>query len=200
MLNSSDETKDAAVIENVLAGDVNAFETIIDQYKSRVFFIVSKRIPKEYVDEVAHDVFVRAFKGLAGFKGKGGFQQWLSGISVRACYDFWREKYRRKEIPISCLTDAHREWLENITSGDAEENAQAQEQQTEILEIIEWALCKLSAADRTVIELVYLDGYTHKEASELTGWSIANIKVRSFRAKKKLYAMIVKETKRKQNA
>jgi len=60
---------------------------------------------------------------------------------------------------------------------------------------LEWALEKMSAADRMILELVYLQGYTHKEASALLGLSVANIKIRSHRAKKKLYKILVKQTK-----
>jgi len=47
-------------------------------------------------------------------------------------------------------------------------------------------LAKLRAEDRMVIELVYFEGLSVKEAAKLLGWSVANVKIRSFRARKKL--------------
>jgi RNA polymerase sigma-70 factor, ECF subfamily len=191
MQNPTDAIDDADIIRRILGGDVNAFELLVEKYQHHIFSIVHKHVPVINVDEIAHDVFVRAYQGLAGFAGKSGFKQWLSGIAIRACYDFWREKYRRREVPISELTDAHREWIENTVSDDSENAYERQGQQKEALGILEAALNKLSAEDRMVIELVYLEGCSHKEAAELLGWSIANIKIRAFRARKKLQKILL---------
>jgi RNA polymerase sigma-70 factor (ECF subfamily) len=184
---------DTDIISHVLGGDVNAFEILVEKYQHHVFSILRKHAPAAQVDEIAHDVFVRAYQGLAGFVGKSGFKQWLSGIAIRTCYDFWRKKYRRREVPMSELSEAHREWVENTIS-DVSESAQEQsDRQTEAQEILEAALCRLSAEDRMVIELVYLEGYSHKDAAGLLGWSVANIKIRTFRARKKLHKILLEK-------
>jgi RNA polymerase sigma-70 factor (ECF subfamily) len=56
--------------------------------------------------------------------------------------------------------------------------------------LLDWALAKLSPEDRMVIELVYLEELSVKEAADLLGWSAANVKVRSFRSRKKLHSLI----------
>ena len=193
MQNQTDGSDDIGIIRNILAGDVNAFEILIKQYQSHVFSIVRKHVPAAQADEVAHDVFIRAYQGLAGFLQKSGFKQWLSGIAVRACYDFWREKYRLREVPMSELSDAHREWIENTVSDFSEKAHEESDRQKEALEIVESALSRLSAADRMVIELVYLEGNSHKETADLLGWSVANIKIRAFRARKKLHKILIKK-------
>ena len=193
MQHRSDESSDTAIIRNVISGDVNAFEILLERYQAYVFSIVRKHVPTAHADEIAHDVFIRAYQGLSGFSGKSSFKQWLSGISVRTCYDFWRKKYRSKEVPMSGLTDAHREWLENTISADAVRTFDENGMQADALEILDWALSKLSAADRMTLELVYLEGYSYKEAGGLLGWSIANIKIRAHRAKKKLYKILMAE-------
>jgi RNA polymerase sigma-70 factor (ECF subfamily) len=60
----------------------------------------------------------------------------------------------------------------------------------EAREILNWALGKLSAGDRMVLELVYLEGLSVQETAELLGWSKANVKVRSFRARMKLEKLL----------
>jgi len=193
MSNSLTESSDIDIIHQILSGNVNVFEILIDRYRTHVFSIVRKHIPGEMVDEVAHDVFVRAYKGLSGFSKKSGFKQWLSGISTRTCYDFWRKKYRVKEIPMSRLTDTQREWIEHTMSSDAVFVSDNDHPRSKAAEVLEWALNKLPAADRMILELVHLEGYSHKEASVLLGWSVTNVKVRSWRARKKLHAVIMKE-------
>jgi RNA polymerase sigma-70 factor (ECF subfamily) len=146
---------------------------------------------------VAHDVFVRAYQGLAGFSGKSAFSQWLAGIAIRTSYDFWRGEYRRREIPISQLEDTHRDYIENTLSDVSEETFDRDERRSEAAEILEWALNRLSAPERIVLELVYLEEYSHKEAAELLGWSVVNVKVRAHRARKKLTRILLeKQTQR----
>jgi RNA polymerase sigma-70 factor (ECF subfamily) len=80
-----------------------------------------------------------------------------------------------------------------------EEVPDEREPQMEAREILNWALGKLSAGDRMILELVYLEGFSVKEAAELLGWTKANVKVRSFRARMKLEQLlsIVKEQERR---
>ncbi len=196
MQHQSDEPRDTKIIKKIIAGDINAFEILLERYRAYVFSIVRKHIPAEHADEIAHEVFIRVYQGLPGFSGKSDFKQWLAGISVRTCYDFWRKKYRSKEISMSSLSETHREWLENTIADDAVMTFAEKKRQAEALEILDWALNKLSAADRMTLELVYLEGYSHKETSALTGWSIANVKIRAHRAKKKIYKILMAEKKK----
>ena len=198
MPNQNDESSDAEIIRRVLAGDVNAFELLIKRYQAHVFSIVRKHVPKTQADEVAHDVFVRAYQGLGGFSEKSGFSQWLAGIAIRTSYDFWRREYRRREIPASQLTDAHREYIENTVSGVSAETFEQDGRRLEAVEILEWALNRMSAPDRMVLELVYLEEYSHREAAELLGWSVVNVKVRAYRARKKLARILLKEQSQKE--
>ncbi|RJP92441.1 MAG: RNA polymerase sigma factor [Desulfobacteraceae bacterium] len=194
------DASDIEIIRHVLSGEVNAFEILIERYQSHVFSIVRRHVPNAMVDEVAHDVFVRAYQGLAGFAEKSGFKGWLSGISVRACYDFWRKKYRVREVPISQLTDAHQEWLENMASNESAAAFDENGRQSATLEILDWALGQLSAGDRMVVDLIYFEGLSHKEAGALMGWSIPNVKIRSWRAKKKLHKILFEEKRKNRGA
>jgi len=182
-----DEFDDFDIIRIIIAGDVNAFEILINRYQGHVFSIVRKHIPTAQAEEVAHDVFVRAYQGLGGYSKKSGFKQWLAGIAVRTCYDFWREKYRVKEVPMSQLSDAHREWIENAISDSSGQSYEEGDRHARALEILDVVLARMSAADRMVLSLTYLEGYTHKEAAGLLGLSIANVKIRAHRARKKLH-------------
>ena len=143
-------------------------------------------MPRHEVEETTQDVFVRAYRSLPAFKGTGDFSHWLSAIAVRTCYDYWRKAYRAKEIPLSELTDRHQQWLENVISAQSEESSAPKGYRSEASEVLDGALARLPAEDRMVLELVYFEGLSVKEAANLLGWSVANVKVRLFRARKKL--------------
>jgi RNA polymerase sigma-70 factor (ECF subfamily) len=183
-------SSDAEIVRQVLDGNVNAFESVILRHRGLVLSIVKKHVPEEAIEETAQEAFVRAYQSLPTFKGTGNFSQWLSSIAVRTSYDYWRKAYRSREIPISALTDKHSQWLEEVISQRPEEAPDEREPQMEAREILNWALGKLSAGDRMVLELVYLEGHSVQEAAKLLGWSKANVKVRSFRARMKLEKLL----------
>jgi len=192
MQNDAVRSSDEEIVRQVLGGNVNAFESVILRHRVLVLTIVKKHVPEDAVEETAQEAFVRAYQSLPTFKGTGAFSQWLSSIVVRTCYDYWRKAYRSQEIPVSALTERHSEWLEEVIAQMPEEAPDERESQMEAREILNWALEKLSAGDRMVLELVYLEGHSVQEAAKLLGWSKANVKVRSFRARMKLEKLLSK--------
>jgi RNA polymerase sigma-70 factor (ECF subfamily) len=171
-------------------GDVNAYAHLLERYEAHVLRIVKRHIPYNQIEEIAHDVFVKAYQSLSTFKKKSGFKQWLSTIAVRTCYDFWRKAYRSRELPISALTEKHKEWVEQTVSDQSNRSFYESGSRKEARELLDWALDRLSPEDRMVLELVYLEGLSGKEAANLLGWSVANVKIRSFRSRKKLQKLL----------
>jgi len=186
----TDATADRADVDRVLGGDVNAFADLLRRHQDHVTGIVRRHVPPDRVAETAQDVFVRAYQSLGSFRQNDRFRQWLSAIAVRTCYDYWRRRYRRREVAVSQLTEAHRSWLEKVGAADAEQQWQALGNRAEARQVLDWALARLSAEDRMVIELVHLEERTVREAANLLGWSTANVKVRAFRARQKMHRLI----------
>ena len=186
------ERSDLEIISEVLDGDTNRFEELIDRHREHVFRIVGRRVPLEDVEETAHNVFVRAWSSLPSFKGESPFQHWLSKIAVRTCHDFWRGRYRSKEAPMSSLGEDHAEWLENTMNGEPEDSFNSAESRMMARDVMMRALEQLSPADRAVIELVHLEERPVREAADLLGWSTANVKVRAHRSRKKLKIILEK--------
>jgi RNA polymerase sigma-70 factor (ECF subfamily) len=186
MQNDPIKSSDTEIVRRVLDGDVNAFESLLIRYKDTVLKIIKKHVPYNDVEETIQNVFLRAYQSLPSFKGESGFRQWLSSIAVRTCYDFWRKTYRSREVPMSVLTEKHQNWLEEVITEQSEQAIHEKGSQNEARELLDWALRRLSAEDRMVMELVYLEGLSGKEAADLLGWSVSNVKVRCFRSRKKL--------------
>jgi len=186
------EQSDSVIIKQVLRGDVNAFECLMDRYGDLVTKIVKKRVQHNDVEESIQNVFIRVYKSLGNFKGNEGFKQWMASIAVRTCYDYWRTFYRCKEMPMSSLSEKHRGWLEQTISEMSEDSLHEKGSQAEAKEILDYALGKLSAGGRAVLELIHLEGYSVKEAAKLLGWSVANVKIRAFRSRKKIREILSK--------
>ena len=187
MNNSDHRSSDEAIIQSVLKGNVNDFEGLVRRYQAHVLNMVKRHVPERDVEETAQEAIVRAYKSLPSYRGKGrGFKAWLSAVTIRTCYDYWRKTYRSKEVPISTLSDDHKLWIEKVIAEESEQGMREKAASDEALEVLDWGLNHLSAEDRMVLKLIYLEELTGREAARLLGWTIANVKVRAFRARRKL--------------
>ena len=193
-----DPSKDSEIVHRIMEGDVNAFGLLLDRYQDHALRIIKRRIPAPEVEDILQEVFVKAYQSLPRFDPESHFRKWLSSIAVRTCYDYWRKASRSRESPMSALSRRHGEWLEAVISSDSTVSADGRARQDEAKEVLDWALERLSPEDRAVVELVYLEGQTGKEAAEILGWSTANVKVRSFRARKKMRKLITELQKREE--
>lgn len=182
---------DAELVRLVLLGKTEAFDTLLARHRRFVFKIVGRHVPRDQVEEVAQDVFVRAFTSLAGYSGRAEFEHWLSRLAVRSCYAFWREAYRRRETAVSTLSEQHQTWMAQALADQAGQAFQQGAAVKEAREVLAWALAQLSPENRMVLTLVYLDGYSVKEAAALLGWSQVNVKVRAHRARVRLRKLLL---------
>lgn len=193
---------DELVIEKVLKGDIQAFEIIVMRYQGDVARILSRHIPLQDVEDVAQDVFLTAFSSLGKIRNPASFRSWLNRIAIRSCVNYWRTKARLRELLTSDLGDEHINVLERILRlaqkcnyGDSSDIT---DEETEKLhEVLQWALGHLNHTDRIVVELVYFENLSHAEVAEMLGSTQGGIKIRLFRARRKLRAMIERELKRR---
>lgn len=181
---------DNEIISSILNGNADDFEIILKRYDAYVFSIVAKHLPPEMVEEAAHEIFIRIYKSLPTYRAESPLKYWISKISVRYCYDFWRERYKSKEMPMASLTEEHSKWVETIVSEQSQKTFEREEVLKESREVLRWALDKLTAEERMVITLLYLEEMPVKEAAEQLGWSTINVKVRAHRSRKKLRKII----------
>lgn len=186
---------DAECIDRVLHGDIDRFSELIARHQDHVLKIVQGHVPGDRVAEVAHDVFVRAYAGLPQYAGHVPFEHWLSRLSVRACYDFWRA-HRRAEVPVSGLTDDQVGWLDRALAAESRQQFHDQADRRDALEVLEWALAQLSPEHRLVLTLVALEGRSVREAADLLGWTVVNVKVRCYRARQALRTIFLREWER----
>lgn len=191
---------DEIVVERVLNGDVQAFEILVVRYQGFVASILSRHIPYQDVEDVAQDVFLAAFSSLDKIKNPELFGSWLRKIAVRSCVNYWRAIGKRKELVISDLGEDHVNVLERmlrLSQTYNDEKDVAVDEMEKLQEVLQWALGNLNPTDRMVVELVYFEDMKHGEVAELLGSTQGGVKIRLFRARMKLRAMIERELKRR---
>jgi len=180
------------VINSVLDNNIDDFTVLVNKYRSRVFALVAKRIPVNDIEDVAQEAFVRAFKSLDTFSRKKPFENWLSIITLRTCCDYWRKNARRKEFTMASDNPEHLKWLESIASNLASEKHVRSVNNKDVRELLNWTLGKLSIEDRTLIEMIYFEGRSMKEAAEILEWGNSKTKVRAMRARSKMREILEK--------
>ena len=187
------ERTEAELIAAVLKGDAASFEPLVEKYSPRVFATARRYARRESeIEDIAQEVWLKAFSKLASFRGEAPFEHWLMRMTVRTCYDFLRGHQRNRESAFSELSGPETDWLERFVAdpGSAAEDAAAAKL------LVARVLEKLSPPARLVITLLEIEDRSVKEIAELTGWSVPLVKVRAFRARgemRKILAKMVRE-------
>ncbi len=186
-MNSKDAANaDRFIIERIRQGDIEAFAILLDRYRAWVFAIVRRHVPAGEADELAHDIFVEAYKALPGYRGDSEFRHWLAGIAVRQCCSFWRRAGRRPAAADPGEYGDAQAWLDWAARAEAQDRYDRDLAQRGAREILEYALGRLNAEDRTLLTLMHLEERPVKDVARLMQWSTVNVKVRAHRARRRL--------------
>jgi RNA polymerase sigma-70 factor, ECF subfamily len=166
--------------------DQGAAQALVEHLYPLVIRIVRSHLPRRLAEEdLAQEVFLKLFTRLDQYREREGvpFDHWVSRLTVRTCLDHLRAERRRPEIRWTDLPEEESRWLEFLLSTEPNEPAESPAAAREVLDKL---LAGLSPADRLVIVLLDLEQRSVREISQLTGWSRMLVKVRAFRARRKL--------------
>jgi RNA polymerase sigma-70 factor (ECF subfamily) len=135
------------------------------------------------VEEAAQEVFLKAYTQLGSFEGRGSLEGWLTRIATNTCLNMLRGSKRRPEMTVSDLTEEEDQWLEHQMS-DSE--AKSVENSVVAADLADRLLSVLSPEDQQALLMIDGEQASIKEVAEATGWSESKVKVRAFRARKKI--------------
>jgi RNA polymerase sigma factor (sigma-70 family) len=181
---------DILYIEQVLAGNSNAFSYIVDRHKNKAYNLAFRICGNhEEAEEIAQDSFLKAYRSLKSFKMKSSFATWL----YRIVYNTSISQVRLKKKGVLSLEDFPADATDFIGNNTTEEEAEKEYRSS----LINFALQKLSEDERGLISLFYYEEMSTDEISEVTGTSKSNIKVKLFRARQKMLEILDKVEKKK---
>lgn len=183
---------DTYYIERILAGDTSCLASLFDRYGKQVYAWVCRVIQnREDAEELTEDVFVKAFQHLESFRGESDFLTWL----YRIAYNLSISAVRKKKVEYLAIEDSQ---LSNV-SEEMIQDQLGQADSSERLDLLDWALEQLPPDDRALILLFYKEDKSIEELAQITGLSIANIKVKLHRTRKKLYILMTEGQTTKQS-
>jgi RNA polymerase sigma-70 factor (ECF subfamily) len=132
-------------------------------------------------EELVQEVFVEAYFSLKSYRGQAPFLHWLRKIATRTGYRFWKEQSRVKHLlPLADFDAIEKAEEDSIDPSEA-------------AKILHNLLARLPQADRLVLTLMYFERCGTKEIAERTGWTRAMVKMRAFRARKKIKEIAERE-------
>ncbi len=172
---------DTFYLQQIMTGNVRAYAILVEKHKEMVFSIALKILHnREDAEEIAQDVFVKAYQSLRSFKNESKFSTWL----YRIVYNTAISKVRKKKIELSPLDES----TINNYSDDSSENQFLLSDDPDKFELLQKALKSLPEDENVIVSLFYQNDSSIEDISTVTGLTVANVKVKLHRIRKKLYA------------
>lgn len=171
---------DNDIIGRVLSGDQQLYSVLVQRYQSFVFTIALRYVKgREDAEEVAQDIFIKAYRSLADFKGASKFSTWLYTITTTTCITF----LRKKKLDVHSLDNEH--VFETADRQDSGMSANQVEQKSRI-NMVNRAIAMLGGDDAQLITLFYKSEQTLEEIAKILGIEANAVKVRLHRARARL--------------
>ena len=170
--------QDADIIHRVLQGDRSAYALLVDRYRHLVYTLALRMLSNaEDAEEAAQDVFIKAFHALRSYNGNGKFSTWLYTITRNTCIS----RSRSGKQPV---LPQEEEKLARLAGHDETHNLQ--QEQAGRKKILAQAIDMLAADEAEIITLYYIQEQTVDELCRILGLGSSNVKVKLYRARKKL--------------
>jgi RNA polymerase sigma factor (sigma-70 family) len=174
----------AGCLDRVRKRDQSAARELVEHLHPLVIRIVRAHLPRRVAEEdLAQEIFLKMFTRLDQYQGAVPFTHWVSRIAVTTCIDQLRAQKRRPELRWADLSETQTDVLDAVLSN---ENDVAPDDALEARELVQKLMDQLKPEDRLVIQYLDLDQKSIAEISALTGWNPTLVKVRAFRARRKL--------------
>ena len=184
----------AGCLDRVRAHDQIAARDLVEHLYPLVIRIVRAHLPRRVAEEdLAQEIFLKVFTRIEQYQGNVPFTHWVSRIAVTTCIDQLRAQKRRPEFRWADLSESEAEVLDVVLT---KEGDRAPDDALAARELVAKLLEMLKPDDRLVIQLLDLEQKTIAEIAQLTGWNSSLIKVRAFRARRKLQKLFVELQKK----
>ena len=174
--------EDRDLVRRSQRGDEMAFEQLVRKHQQRVFGLVGgilRQTPD--VEDVAQQVFLKAYLGIARFDQRAAFSTWLYKIAVNECWDYLR---KRKVRPLVYEADLSEEQVSRLDGIASQERVQSQPgDQMASRQALHALLQSLSEQDRQLLILKEVEGFSVQELANILHLNVNTVKVRLFRAR-----------------
>jgi RNA polymerase sigma-70 factor, ECF subfamily len=174
--------EDRELVRLSQGGSEAAFEDLVRRHQQRVFALVNGILRRpDDVEDVAQQVFLKAYLGIRRFDQRAAFSTWLYKIAVNECWDYLRKKKVRPLVYEADLSEEQVSRLDGIVSADRP--PVGPNDRAEAREMLERMLDTLPDQDRQLLLLKEVEGFSVQELAEILKLNVNTVKVRLFRAR-----------------
>jgi RNA polymerase sigma-70 factor, ECF subfamily len=185
-----DDPDAGALVEAALRNDDEAARGLVRRLYPLVAKLVRAHRPRRTAEEdLCQMIFIKVFQKLSQFSGKVPLEHWVSRIAVNTCLNQIEAEKARPELRYADLSEEEQAVVENLATSARE---LAPDERLASRQLVEHLLGLLKPAERLAMDLLYLQGRSVEEIRKITGWSVALIKVRAFRARQKMKDQLAK--------
>ncbi len=191
--NDDRRIREKDLVDRALARDESAYSEIVDLYKAKVAATVYSILGREYVEEISHEAFMRAFNSIERYRRDSSFYTYLIRITVNLC----RDEIRRKQIKrIFNFTEV----FSRNNDGGSEEQIRTEVSVDpvsvydtgETINIVREEMDELPPILRTAVTMREIDELSYSEIAKLLKISVGTAKTRVFRARQVLRDKLTK--------
>lgn len=168
------------LIKKIIKGDQSSFAQLVSKYQDQVFSVCLSILKnKPEAQEAAQDTFVKIYKNIEKYNFESKFSTWSYKIAYRTSLDYIRKRKSSSDIDDVAYA---------IADGSASDEDIESEQ---IKDLLSRAIDELNSEEAAVLRLFYLKELRIKEIQEITGLTNNNVKVKLFRARKRLGEIVL---------
>ncbi len=178
--------EDAQLVSRAQAGDPRAFDALVVKYSPRLYGLVYNMTSNhEDTNDLLQDVFAKAYRSVAGFRGKSAFYTWIHSIAVNMTINFLKKRGRRFHMSLDDIDSGiqnDKEFIELTATSNPVRDADLSELQQRLNE----AMMKLSHDHRAVVTMFDIQGMPHAEIAKILSISEGTVRSRLFYAHRQL--------------
>ena len=181
---AASELDDRAWVARVQQGDEAAARALVQRLYATVVKSVRRHLPRRTSEEdLVQAVFVKIFNKLDQFSGRVPLEHWVSRITINTLLSQLQHELVRPELRMSDLSEEEEAVIQHLA---CTEDDLAVGSNTDARELLEKLLAQLKPEERLVVTLLHLEERSTQEISRLTGWSVSRVKIKAFRARRKM--------------
>jgi len=181
-------SKDVELIKAFQAGKKAAFDELVLSHKDKVFNLCYWFVG-DYQDanDLAQDVFFKAFKALKNFRFESAFSTWIYRIAVNTCKNRLKSfQYRLKKKFVHLNNTAAAKNNPGVEIADESSSPEIELGRKEKSRLIQTAINSLPAEKKAVVVLRDIEGLSYEEISSVTGFNLGTVKSKLARARQDL--------------
>lgn len=170
------------VVRRCQSGDRDAFRLLVERYQGRVFSIAHTLIrSRADVEDIAQQVFTRVFFRIRDFDFRAALITWIYKITINECYNHLRKQRSGRLRCVSEMTEAEVHHMDNARSTDP-----SPQRKVELAQMVSLLLGKVSEEERLLLLMKEVEGYSVEDLSRLFACNENTVKIKLFRARRRL--------------